>query len=255
VKIIEDKFLSNIFEYSCYNLVVEVGDIFVPSITFILNTILLSNDREKKFIYTTIGKDTSIHTYSLLSLGFEVITENIVYRINRVNSHLYYTALKDVQSGSCEDLLIVGHSYQDEVDVLEIAFTSFIYDRFHADKNIDIIKANSIKGHWVANCLNGERGDSLFVSRRNGKVVGFLIALKKLVDDKIVGVIDLIATNFNYRGQGVGKELINTFLYNYVYQCDYVIVGTQSKNIVSRSLYLSKGFCESELTYSMHLHL
>lgn len=248
MKIKEDKFLSEVFGYSCWNLVVEKGDTINDSTISLFSVLNLKDGGN--FVYTTLDKGTSHQVYALTAIGFKAITENILYRIDELPYKGYYL-LED----KCEDFLKIENPITEGKELLDIAYHSFTHDRFHIDTDIHKSKANLVKAYWVNNCLAGKRGDSLFISRRGGNIVGFLIALKKRVGDDTVAVIDLIATKQEYRGVGVGGELVSSFLYNYMYQCDYAMVGTQSANIPSRRLYASKGFYPTDINYSLHLHL
>ncbi len=120
--------------------------------------------------------------------------------------------------------------------ISEIAESSFIFDRFHADPLIDNHKANELKKAWSRNCLT-HRADRVFVFH-DTKIGGFLACLKI----KKSVVIDLIAVLKEKRGCGVARELIFASESYYQSHCNEYWVSTQSTNLPSINLYRSCGF-------------
>ena len=54
---------------------------------------------------------------------------------------------------------------EDRDDVLNIAGSCFRFSRFHQDSRIGARTANKLKRAWMANCLDGKRGEEVLSSR------------------------------------------------------------------------------------------
>lgn len=134
-------------------------------------------------------------------------------------------------------------------DVQNLAFNSFVFDRFHQDPNIPNLIASNIKKQWVKNFFRGKRGDKCFVKEsKNGKIIGFLLSD---FSDQFVK-IDLIAVDKNYRNKGLGKSLIIDFFNFYRNHNKNFLVSTQINNFKSIRLYESVGFEKSSIQMVWH---
>ncbi len=137
--------------------------------------------------------------------------------------------------------------------VLQIAETSFKYSRFHLDDTLRDGLANLIKREWIANYLNGTRGDALYVALTNGEVVGFNAVIESTTHHgERVSIIDLIAVSPAHQGQGVGRALLQHFIQTYHATHAHLQVGTQVANIPSCRLYESMGFRLINSQYVLH---
>ena len=250
MKIVEDKFLTTIMGHSCYNIILESEVEDLSNISSFLSWLNIKGwtvfcSLNVSHFQAAKYKDT------LYAYGFEFITATVTYKHSFNGGRTFYHLLKRGGEDLRKQQAI---SIEDQIDCVEIARTSFIYDRFHLDSRINKHKADMIKSYWVYNYLTSKRGESLFVYRVSGKIVGFLASYSKGTTDGTIGVIDLIAVDSKYRGQGIATMLVNTFLYEYSY-CPYVIVGTQTTNLPSIRLYDSRAFFVDQITYNTHLHL
>ncbi len=138
----------------------------------------------------------------------------------------------------------------DKKDILKIANDSFVYDRFHTDLKISNKVASKIKKEWVNNFFNGYRGDQCFVVKKNKKVIGFLLSIKK--DKK--ALIDLIAVDLKFRNLGIGRDLINYMINFYKKEIDQIEVGTQISNQTSIDFYQKIGFKFNSYNLTYHYH-
>lgn len=138
--------------------------------------------------------------------------------------------------------------------VLKIAEISFKYSRFHLDPDVPRETANKIKKEWMANSLNGKRGNGVLVAELPQGVVGFLATLGLKEEDQRIGVIDLIAVVNGYQRQGIGQALIEAFFHYTNGLYDIYRVGTQAANITSIRLYEKMGFRMVGSTYVLHGH-
>ena len=68
-------------------------------------------------------------------------------------------------------------------------------------------------------------------------------------------IIDLIAVSKNERGKGIGKEMLNFLVISKKYKyIDFILVGTQLKNIQSINFYERSNFLIQKCNYVFHLH-
>ena len=101
------------------------------------------------------------------------------------------------------------------------------------------------------NFFRKKRGDYLFVSEQNKKILGFVLILKK----KNHFIIDLIATCKNFRKKGVATSLINFTNNQLMGKKDKIIAGTQNNNFVAVKMYQNLGFIrKKEKTFCYHIH-
>jgi ribosomal protein S18 acetylase RimI-like enzyme len=140
---------------------------------------------------------------------------------------------------------------EDEPAVRRIAAESFTLSRFHADKEIEADTANRIKEEWAANYFCGKRGDCMLVIEDNGKVAGFLLAIKS----NNGAIIDLIAVQTGHRQKGYGKQLVDKLWVQFAGPGAFIRVGTQITNIRSLVFYQKMGFRQEASHYVFHKHV
>lgn len=143
----------------------------------------------------------------------------------------------------------------EDVAILDIAASCFVYSRFHLDSQISHTIANKVKRAWVENYLDKKRGETLFISETAGKPSGFLAALGTRVAGQPVRVIDLVGVAQEYQGHGIGKALVQHFIRTAQRTYSSLRVGTQIANIPSVRLYESCGFQMVDSTYVLHMHM
>lgn len=130
---------------------------------------------------------------------------------------------------------------------LDIARTTFSFDRFHADLRVSNTLADCLKETWVRNSLDG-RADVVLSALDRGLAVGFVTCLSS--DD--AGVIDLIAVAPGHQGRGIGKRLVQAAKAYYAGRRALMRVGTQEANSASLALYQSQGFIRVRTQYTYH---
>ncbi|MDA0266988.1 MAG: GNAT family N-acetyltransferase, partial [Cyanobacteria bacterium] len=141
---------------------------------------------------------------------------------------------------------------EDEAEVTAIAAQSFTVSRFHLDPQIPNAIANQIKAAWARNFFIGQRGDWMVVAVVQGKVAGFLQLLQSQANALI---LDLLAVDPNYRGQGLGRSMITYAAHHCLQSLRKIQVGTQVANIPALNLYKSLGFQVEQASYVLHLHV
>lgn len=122
--------------------------------------------------------------------------------------------------------------------IMRIAKESFSESRFFNDPMITDEKAAMLFNNWVSNSFNKE--DKYFVvTQKNRLITGFILFSK----DKESATIELIAVDENYRGEKIGRSMIN-HLEEYLIK-DNILnlkVGTQVNNLKAINFYTKNGF-------------
>lgn len=135
--------------------------------------------------------------------------------------------------------------------VLEIAGSCFHFSRFHQDEKIGMQSAHAVKRAWVANCLDGKRGEEVLVALDEGRPAGFLAVL--LAED--AAIIDLIGVAMQKQQRGIGAGLVDAFIGRWRTRVPCLRVGTQDANVASLRLYQSRGFRLADKARVLHAHL
>ena len=208
---------------------------------------LVSHQRrpERSFYYAKLPSERVDVVHALSFVGFAVVDVSVTFArapAAGCGSTRNETVIVD-------DILPTQHEA-----VLDIASSSFVYSRFHLDPRIPTEAANAVKRAWIANYINGNRGERLMVALLDEEPVGFLAVLASTFDGQPCRVIDLIAVDSDQQGRGVGRALVSYFVERYNGECPLLRVGTQVANVASMRLYESAGFKIDETAYVMHAH-
>ncbi|MBU0579594.1 MAG: GNAT family N-acetyltransferase [Candidatus Margulisbacteria bacterium] len=138
----------------------------------------------------------------------------------------------------------------DEENTVQLAKNSFVFSRFHLDKEFTSKESATIKGEWVRNFFKGQRGDFMILALVNNQIVGFLQLLKSPQDTL---VIDLIAVDEKQRKKGIAGDMIS-FAEKNIKGIQNIKVGTQIANIPSIRFYQNIGFKFIGANYVFHYH-
>jgi ribosomal protein S18 acetylase RimI-like enzyme len=139
---------------------------------------------------------------------------------------------------------------EDADSCAELARSSFVFDRYHTDPRIDSSAADTLKGAWAANGING-RADVAFVAEEHSRIRGFILCLRTAGD----AIVDLIAVSPEARGKGIGRELTAAAIAHYAQRGDVrnISASTQATNGPSMRLYQSLGFLLVREAFTYHL--
>jgi ribosomal protein S18 acetylase RimI-like enzyme len=140
---------------------------------------------------------------------------------------------------------------RDREAVLDIAGSCFRFSRFHQDERIGLQAAHAVKRAWMANCLDGKRGEEVLVALAEDRPVGFLAVL--LAQD--AAVIDLIGVATDSQRRAICAALVDAYLARWRGRAPRLRVGTQAVNAPSIALYEACGFRRVRETRVLHAHL
>ncbi len=184
--IVYDPWLTQILGRSTYKLIVDealVGcspgdDLFLREL-----------QSQPVFIYTKVPAESLLAVKFLEQAGFHLVDTNVVFDKLLVASQPL--------AGHCTVRFAIPN---DKTQVVELARNSFVYSRFHMDKTIPTMVANTIKAEWVGSYFAGKRGDDMVVALVDERIVGFLLLLYG--SDGVL-IIDLIAVDKKKRRKGI----------------------------------------------------
>jgi ribosomal protein S18 acetylase RimI-like enzyme len=115
------------------------------------------------------------------------------------------------------------------------------YPEYHADTNeVERILAEELEKdiHWFPDCIARQKDQRLYVAHLGTTFVGFVVCHKQ--DESIV-VVDLLMIDGSYRGQGIGRRLIQTAIETFPEASTCMLV-VLDKNIQARAAYEKIGF-------------
>jgi predicted GNAT family acetyltransferase len=229
----QDKWLSNILSQSCFNLIID-------------NNGEGLSEQLKKY-----EKITKIISIKITGENISVINELQEHNFKYIQTMFNFSG-KISKSTQYKNIIRFAIP-DDKEQVIDIAYKSFKYSRFHMDPLVSCGHANEIKSLWAGNYFAGTRGNKMIVAIKNNQVIGFLQLIEK--DDKGI-VIDLIAVKSELSGQGIAKEMISYMsdYYESSSMNNHITVGTQAVNKASVCLYLSLGLKFFGETSIFHLH-
>ncbi|HEX5430690.1 MAG TPA: GNAT family N-acetyltransferase [Bryobacteraceae bacterium] len=136
---------------------------------------------------------------------------------------------------------------RDLEQVLAIARSAYIFDRFHADAALDREVADQVNETWVANSCRGTAADAVVVACQGDRILGYVTC--KIDHDSAAllgtsfGTIVMVATDPRAQGSGVAKAATRAALDWFRSQGVRIVeVGTQLRNVPAGRLYESCGF-------------
>lgn len=147
--------------------------------------------------------------------------------------------LKDTLGGVDEHTEVFNHLKKQE-KIIDIARASFIFSRFFNDPKLPKIKASNIYAYWTEGAF--EKENKYFViCRRDGQIAGYI--LFSMNTENQTSTIELIAVDEKFRGQRVGKSLLQALeSYSAERSIKTIKVGTQVDNIAAAQFYHSAGY-------------
>jgi dTDP-4-amino-4,6-dideoxy-D-galactose acyltransferase len=180
--------------------------------------------------------------------GFFVVDVNVTFDWDKTAN----SALGNGVDGN-SNMTIEAAGSDDALAIEKIAGNCFTFSRFHLDPAFGLDRANEVKRQWARNACRG-RASVVYVSRRQGKVTGFLAVLEGKLGEGKDAIIDLVGVDASYQGEGAGRALSRMFVEQWRGRADRLRVGTQISNIPAMRLYESIGFRVTETSYVLHAH-
>jgi dTDP-4-amino-4,6-dideoxy-D-galactose acyltransferase len=148
---------------------------------------------------------------------------------------------------SAESITVRLYQESDLPQVLQIARSAYVYDRFHADSALDEETADRINETWVRNSCLGTMADAVIIATAGDAVLGYVTCQIDKEATRVLGVgcgeIGMVATTSRMRNAGVASAATVRALEWFEAQgVSAVEVGTQLRNIGAARLYEGCGF-------------
>lgn len=173
-----------------------------------LNSLLNTSDElGVKHLTTLVHSKDSLGIQLLSSKGFELMDTTVMYELDLKNSNYNFQ--------SCNQIRLAK---QDDLKRLEtIAIDCFAnrnnnINRFNSDPYLNKDKVKKLYSSWVANSIQGDMADELFVFESGNQIAGFLSIQKSdksiygSANDAIQIPINAVAPEF--KGQGIYRKLV-----------------------------------------------
>jgi len=147
--------------------------------------------------------------------------------------------------------LYIRSSTNEDIPVLKvIAQSSFELSRFYYDPGFSREACKAFYETWIERSCTGY-ADAVFVAELNGQLRGFISC--HLSDTPILNRIGLLGVSNQFKGHGLGRELVRFSLNWFDKQgASMVSVVTQGRNVPAQHLYQKCGFLISSVQLWYH---
>ena len=225
IKLIEDKFVTNLIGFKSY----------ITSRKILTKKL---NNISKPFFLTIKSKK---------KLTFKKKLKNI--KINLVSSLIYFE--RNYKKELFINVKCREAKNNDIKKIINIAKDNNINSRFIKDDFIPKRFKIKYRSEWVKNFFRKKRGDYLLVAEKDNKILGFILILKK----KNIFNIDLVASGKSNRKKKVASSLINFINNKIMKKKDKIVAGTQIDNLIAIKMYKKLGFIKKKSkTFCYHIH-
>ena len=134
------------------------------------------------------------------------------------------------------DLVFRNGKATDEEQLLKITFSAYRHSHYFNDPKISLKRAEAIYQQWIKNSLRGF-ANCVIVAGVDKETVGYITLRTENLGKRAFGIIDLIAVQEGYRGQGIAKMLVAEGIKQLQGRVDTLYVSTQASNMPALELY------------------
>ncbi len=161
------------------------------------------------------------------------------------------TFSKDVQATEAP-IELLAYSSKATPELVRLALQSGWKSRFNEDKKLQP-KYEELYTQWLKRSLDGEFDDVVFIYKVGDSIAG-LVTIR--IENDTNGKVGLFAVAESFRGQGIGKKMLQALeAWYYEKGVKTSEIATQKKNEAACKLYESMGYKISDTSYVYHLHL
>lgn len=211
----------------------KIGKVFVKDkIDFNLIDNFLQNNKEYDLIYIFSNKE--IDTLKSISVDKKV---RFVLQNKSISKSKIEIAVEEYESKE------VSHS------LLDLTFQSGQHSRFLLDPKFGKEKFEQLYQIWIEKSVQKKIAQKVYVTQHENTLTGFVtVGVKDLEMN-----IGLIATDENYRGQGLGKALVHKVIADFNNSNQNILsVYTQLDNENACAFYEKCGFKLDNVEYIYH---
>ncbi|MEO5365268.1 MAG: GNAT family N-acetyltransferase [Magnetococcus sp. WYHC-3] len=187
----DDAWLGQVLNRPCYNLVSPEGD---KSVALLARRLEVLPDQA--FVTAKLPCESLNTLDGLQKLGFSLVDTLVTFEA----PWPCCGAVTPLPPG----VRLRPARGDDSLAVQQIAVASLANSRFYADPKLGAEQGATVQRAWAANFFRGGRGDHMVVAEFEGTAVGFNLLLAR--SPRMV--IDLIAVDQAWQGQGLGQALI-----------------------------------------------
>ena len=207
----EDKFLSSLLGYKCYNIVSKNE---------------IKNYEKIKSYYLLIlrtSKKLELKEYKNFKLGGNSKLITFKKKLSTYSKFIFncrFAEKKDLKK------------------IIKICAQNPLGSRFENDRFISRNFLSIYRSVWLTNFFKKKRGDYLIVAYKKKIILGFILLIKEGNNLRI----DQILVNNRHKKKGVAKTLIK-FANNYFFKkFKFILAGTYEHNIIANKMYRKLNF-------------
>jgi len=244
MRVMKDKFNSEIFQMGMGNLTVDAGAVVT------VQTLNMIEEEAKKqglsHITVKIPSSDKQNLNVILQNGFN-LTDTLIE---------YFFDMKKATLPDINHKCILRDAQEKDLETLKtIARKSFEIDRFHSDEHLDNELCDKYYEKWIENSYNGF-AEKVIVAEYDGEAVGFTTG--KTYADSDIGHLVLSAVSSNSRGLGVYTSMIHegvSWILKEHSELKGVLVGTQLDNLAVQKAWIKLGFTVYGSMYVLQKYL
>lgn len=192
-------------------------------------------------------EDVIKEDYDVLISKIDVSEKKKIIKLENMGFNLMDTlitfSLKKIISGSHNKNIFLAEE-KDINEVSEISKKAYRMSHFYFNEKLEKKEIDELYGKWIKNKY--KQGQKIYVYKKNDIIQGFL--LEKISDEE--AIIELIAVNEEFKGQKIGKSLVEFFFNENLSKKGFV--GTQISNIAAIKLYENMGYKIEKFTHIFH---
>lgn len=193
------------------------------------------------------GEEVDFEQYDIVyvfsdydSLPYKLVDKKVTYLLNIENFTFDSSNINFYNSSS--------DNYD---EILSLALQSGVHSRFKIDEKFRSNEYEKLYKEWLDKSISREIALEVLVKRINGKIVGFATVGSKTTSLADIG---LVAVDYDYRGMGIGKEILNNaILFAKLKNFKEIQVVTQLDNLAATLLYEKVGFEQLKIKYIYHV--
>jgi dTDP-4-amino-4,6-dideoxy-D-galactose acyltransferase len=206
---------------------------------YLLKSMLIKESSSYKLIYIFLSENTTFSPQLFEKLNILLVDQKIIFR-KELTPNLYVES----KHNQIESVM-----QQDYSPFIGLAITSGQYSRFRLDVNFSKSEFEYLYETWIKNSINGQIADNCFVYFEEQHPLG-IVTVKIEKDFASIGII---AVDENFRGKGVGYQLLYAAeKYAYENGCQEITVATQKQNLDACHFYTRNGYLVEKTTNVYH---